>query len=390
MNIYKINKNTFMIISLTFTSLLGFPIIAPALPAVRDALNISIENIGWVMAAYSAPGIIFIPLIGLVADRFGKKRVLVPSLLLFALSGCACVFSKNEEMLYLFRFIQGIGACALGTLNVSMAADYFFNQDRVKIMGYIGATQNIGSGLLPIIGGALAGILWFYPFITPLLALPIGLFIIYNMDEPQKNTRERKIDTRAFLHRAWLKLNDRTVIELVFLTGGFIFIGFGAFITYIPLFLKDTFNTPALIIGLIVGSRALTGVLVASQLGRLANYFSYRILIFSSFIALALGMIVVPLAQNQWVLMFSAVCYGGSFGVLRPSLQFLILEHAPEDLRSTFASAINFGLRVSQTLSPVCVGLLMIFVSYTQLYILAAILASLMACYTLTAVSLHR
>ena len=78
-----------MIISLTFTSLLGFPIIAPALPAVRDALNISIENIGWVMAAYSAPGIIFIPLIGLVADRFGKKRVLVPSLLLFALSGSA-------------------------------------------------------------------------------------------------------------------------------------------------------------------------------------------------------------------------------------------------------------------------------------------------------------
>ena len=390
MNSYKINKNTFMIISLTFTSLLGFPIIAPALPAVRDALNISIENIGWVMAAYSAPGIVFIPLVGLIADRYGKKRVLLPSLLLFAMGGSACAFSTNEEMLYLLRFIQGIGACALGTLNVSMAADYFFNQDRVKIMGYIGATQNIGSGLLPIVGGALAGIMWFYPFITPLLAIPIGLFLFFNMESHQTNIAERAIDTRTFLRRARQKLNDKIVIELVFLTGGFIFIGFGAFITYLPLFLRDTFDTSALIIGIIVGSRTIIGVFMASRLEHLANYFSYRTLIFSSFVALAIGMVVVPFAENQWIIILSAACYGGSFGVLRPSLQYLLLEHAPEDLRSTFAAAINFGLRLAQTLSPVCAGLLMISISYTHLYVLAAILASLMAFYSLTATSLNK
>jgi MFS family permease len=84
------------------------------------------------------------------------------------------------------------------------------------------------------------------------------------------------------------------------------------------------------------------------------------------------------------------MCYGGSFGILRPSLQYLLLDYAPEDLRSTFASAINFGLRVSQTISPVFAGLLMIFSSYKQLYILAATLALLMALYALTAVSLRK
>ena len=175
------NQKTFMVISLTFTSLLGFPVIAPALPAVRDALDISTENIGWVMAAYSAPGIIFIPLVGLIADRIGKRKVLLPSLFLFALSGSACMYASDQQTLFLYRFLQGIGACALATINVSMAADYFKGHERIKMMGYIGATQNIGSGLLPIVGGALAAIMWYYPFATSLLALPIGIYLIFQM-----------------------------------------------------------------------------------------------------------------------------------------------------------------------------------------------------------------
>lgn len=57
-----------MIISLTFTSLIGFPIITPVLSAVRDALNISIENVGSIVAAYPATRIVFIPLVGLIVD----------------------------------------------------------------------------------------------------------------------------------------------------------------------------------------------------------------------------------------------------------------------------------------------------------------------------------
>ena len=379
-----------MVISLTFTSLLGFPVIAPALPAVRDALNISIENIGWVMAAYSAPGIIFIPLVGLIADRIGKRKVLFPSLFLFAFSGGACIYATNQETLFFLRFIQGIGACALSTINVSMAADYFTGHKRLKMMGYIGATQNIGSGLMPIVGGGLAAIMWFYPFATSLLALPVGVYMIFKMEEVQPKSKSTRSNMSVFLKYAWLKLNDRIVIELIFMTGGFIFIGFGALVTYLPLFMHDTFNSPTMIIGIVLGFRAIMGALVASQLASLASYFSYRMLICFAFLILALGLTIIPFIQNQWMLVFTAMCYGGSFGILRPTLQSLLLDHAPEDLRSTFASAISFSLRVSQTISPIFVGLLMVFSSYKQLYILAATLALLMAIYTLTAVSLRK
>ena len=371
------DKNTLMVISLTFASLLGFPIISPALPAVRDALDISNENIGWVMAAYSAPGIIFIPIVGLLADKFGKKRILFPSMLLFAFSGSGCMFAGNQETLFLLRFLQGIGACALATINISMAADLFSGKDRIRVMGYIGATQNIGSGILPLVGGGLASIMWFYPFITSLLVLPVGVYLAINMNDGMDTHNKHDLGTNAFLNHAWSKLNDKIVIELVMMTGAFIFIGFGAFITYLPLFLKDNFNSPEYLIGIIIGCRAVVGVAVASQLTQLSYYISYRSLVFVAFLMMAFGLAIVPLANNQWALMITSMCYGGSFGILRPSFQYLLLEHAPKELRSTFASASNFGLRLAQTVSPVFAGLFLVFGTYKSLYITVAILAFL-------------
>ena len=382
-------KNTLIIIFLTFTSLLGFPIIAPALPSVRDAFNISTSDIGLVMAAYSAPGIIFIPVMGILADRYGKKKVLLPSMLLFAFGGTACAIAQDTETLLLFRFLQGIGACALATINVSWAADLFDDDDRIKIMAYIGATQNIGSGILPIIGGFLASIAWFYPFLISLMALPLGIYLLVFMEEESQEKIDKSVNTRSFITYAWQHLNDRIVIEIVFMTGAFIFIGFGALITYLPIFLKDTFNTPETIIGIIVGSRAVMGVITATRLSIITKYFSYRIIIFISFITVAVGMLIIPYSSNQWVIILTTMCYGGAFGLLRPSLQYLLLEHAPTNLRSTFASASNFGLRLSQTSSPIFAGLYLTFGSFEELYILAAILAIFMAIFSLTATSLR-
>ena len=381
-------KNTLVIIFLTFASLLGFPIIAPALPSVRDAFNISTSDIGLVMAAYSAPGIIFIPVMGILADRYGKKKVLLPSMLLFAVGGTACAVANNTETLLLFRFLQGIGACALATINVSWAADLFEDDERIKIMGYIGATQNIGSGILPIIGGVLASIAWFYPFLISLMVLPLGMYLLIFMEKESQEKIAKSANTKNFITYALQHLNDKIVIEIVFMTGAFIFIGFGALITYLPIFLKDTFNTPETIIGVIVGSRAVMGVITATRLSIITKYFSYRIIIFVSFLTLAVGMLIIPYSNNQWVIILTTMCYGGAFGLLRPSLQYLLLEHAPTNLRSTFASASNFGLRLSQTLSPIFAGLYLTFGSFEGLYILAAILAIFMAIFSLTATSL--
>ena len=113
-------------------------------------------------------------------------------------------------------------------------------------------------------------------------------------------------------------------------------------------------------------------------------------LIFFSFIILAISLLIVPFAYNQWMLIYSATFYGISFGILRPSLQYLLLDYAPKELRTTFASAMNCGMRISQTISPVFAGFLMVFISYKELYLISAGLSLIMATYVLSTVALSK
>ena len=371
----------------TLAGLLAFPIISPALPAMRAALNIPTENIGLVMTAYSLPAFLFVPLTGLLADRLGKKIVLVPSLFLFAAAGGSIMLAPDLEWVLCLRFVQGIGGSCLVSLNFALAGDLFQGRDRVRATGYIAALQNVGSGLLPILGGALASIAWFYPFALPLIGIPIGIYIIYFL-EPAETKSDAS--TGAFIGYAWRHLMDRRVIELLAMTAGFIFVGFGAFVTYMPLFLKDTFATPEILIGVVLAARSVSGVIVATKLSKFTERYSYRTLVSGAFISLGTGMVIVPFMPNVWAIMLTAVIYGGAFAIIRPTLQLLLIEIAPSDLRATFASAGSFFLPFGQTIAPIAAGFMLVLSGYQGLYFAAAAFAFLFAGFAATTVVLRR
>lgn len=371
----------------TLAGLLAFPIISPALPAMRAALNIPTENIGLVMTAYSLPAFLFVPLTGLLADRLGKKIVLVPSLFLFAAAGGAIMMAPDMDWVLGLRFVQGIGGSSLVSLNFALAGDLFQGQDRVRATGNIAALQNVGSGLLPILGGALASIAWFWPFALPLIGIPIGIYIIFFL-EPAES--ENAVGAGAFLTHAWRHLMNRRAIELLLMTAFFIFVGFGAFVTYMPLFLKDSFATPEILIGVVLAARSVSGVFIATQLSKFTERYSYRWLISGAFVALGIGMVIVPFMPNVWAIMITAVIYGGSFAIVRPSLQLLLIEIAPADLRATFTSAGSFFLRLGQMIAPIAAGLMLVAGGYQGLYFAAAAAAFLAAIFAATTVVLRR
>ncbi len=97
------------------------------------------------------------------------------------------------------RFVQGIGDSSFVSLNFALAGDLFQGRDRVRATGNISALQNVGSGLLPILGGALASIAWFYPFALPLIGIPIGIYIIYFLEQAKT---EGSTGSGAFLTHA--------------------------------------------------------------------------------------------------------------------------------------------------------------------------------------------
>ena len=376
-----------VIISTTFVSLLAVPAVGPALSAVQIEFGIQNRAIGWMlMSSYTLPALLLVPVTGYLADRFGKKLIMFPSLVIIGLCGGLVSLALNIETLTCLRFIQGIGCSTLVTLSTALIPDLFSGSDRIKIIGYVGATQGIGSGLLPLVGGLLASITWFFPFMTALIALPVGIYMLSTLQSLGSDLNPKN---KHYLYHAWTHLADRRVIELCFFTFGFIFVGFGCFVSYIPSFMNYSFGSGPALIGVIISARAITGALTSVFLVQAMQLFSSRSLIVFSFIILATGMASLPVITGPLGILFSALCYGAGFGVIRPLIQVHLFEIAPKDLRATFSSANGMALRLAQTLSPFVAGLMIASFDFDILYYCASSFASVMAILALAGKSLR-
>ena len=375
-----------IVISTTFVSLLAMPIVGPALPVMQEQFSISNRDIGWVvMSTYTLPALFFVPIFGYLADRFGKRAVLLPTMILFSLCGGAISLAPNTETIIVLRFFQGIGASAIATLNMALVPDLFSGRNRLTVMGWTGVVQGIGAGLLPLIGGLLALLTWYLPFMVALVGLPLSIYVYLYLKNSQPAEKARK---SSYAAHAWKHLADHRVIQLCFFTFGYIFVGFGAFVSYIPSFLSTTYGSGPLLIGIIISARAISGALTASFLNRLTLRFSSRTLIASSFLVLGLGITSIPFATGPLGVIFAAFCYGAGFGITRPLIQVYLFELSPTDLRATFASANGVALRFAQTLSPLSAGFLISWTSFDEMYLVAGAIAFLMMTLALLATSL--
>ena len=95
-------------------AVLGVSSITPVLPTVATVFDRTPQSVAWVIAIFTLPGVLFTPLAGILGDRIGRKAVLIPCLILFAVAGTACGFVRSFEGLLVLRFLQGTGATALG------------------------------------------------------------------------------------------------------------------------------------------------------------------------------------------------------------------------------------------------------------------------------------
>ena len=113
---YK-DTNLQIIFSISLLAVLGITSVTPAFPTIVEELGISNTSVGLLITAFSVPSMILTPFLGTLADRLGRKRILVPALFLYGLAGGACAFSRDFNTLLILRVLQGIGAAATAPLS---------------------------------------------------------------------------------------------------------------------------------------------------------------------------------------------------------------------------------------------------------------------------------
>ena len=344
-----------LIIIVTMVTMMGGSVISPALPVIQQAFIIETSKIGLLMTAFSLPGIISIPIAGIMTDRFGRQKVIVPMLLLYSIAGSLCFFAPNFEVLLLLRFLSGLGAGALATLSLILIGDLFNDKEQKEALGYRTSFGYFSNGILPIFGGFLAVISWNYPFLLFLLGIPISLMamavLVNEKIDNQSTIKEYLIEVGRGLS------NVRTA-SLLTIAPTLMMINQGILATFLPIYIGSKFGVSAAIIGIIISTRVIAGSLIAFFMGKLTEIVKEEWLLISSMIVLAITIIFIPFVTSVWFMIGPVMVMGFALGVSFPAFQSLLISEAPKELRAGVMSANGVTNRMGQAAGPIIAGTL--------------------------------
>ena len=164
-----------------------------ALPHIQGSLSASREQISWVLTSYIIAMAIFTPLMGWLANRIGRRRVMLYSIMSFTIVSGLCGMAVNLEELILFRMLQGLTGAALVPLSQANLLDTYPQEEHGKAMAIFGMAAITGPLLGPLLGGWLTDNLsWRWCFF---INLPLGLFawlgLTAFMQESERNDTAR-------------------------------------------------------------------------------------------------------------------------------------------------------------------------------------------------------
>lgn len=365
------DKNLHIIFGITLSAVMGVSSIAPALPVISRALDVSTNQIGYLITVFALPGILLTPFLGILADRFGRKRILIPSLFLYGIAGFMCAFTTTYSELLWLRFFQGAGSAALGVLNVTLIGDLFEGNRRATAMGYNGSVLSVGTAIYPAIGGVLASMAWNYPFFLSAIAIPVAIYAMLYLDPVP-------ISLNLDLNEYFQKIKDRIftvkvlgLFSCVFLT---FLILYGGYITYLPILLDEDFAVSSTIIGFMLSGSSLITAYTSSRLGSLTKRFSEQQLILTAAFLYTLIFLSFPLIENIWFMAIPISIFGVAQGINIPSLLNLLTSEVPSEFRAAFLAVNWVVIRASQTIAPVILGLMYLWFGINgTLYFTAAV-----------------
>lgn len=353
---------SFQILLLANTaSALGLAMVSPVLDSMVEPLGVTAADIGLVMAAFTAAPVLMIPIAGYLADRYGRKPLIVVGLLLFGIGGTAIAFADEFWMVLVLRFLQGTGFAAITPIIITSLGDLFDGAREATAQGLRFTNSGIAQVLFPVLAGALVAFSWRYPFLLYAVAFPIAGVVYLWFDEPTAGTKAADAPTARAAESPWRALRElfahRRVMGIVAMRvlPSTIWIGLLTYNSIIVIqFMGETSAEAGLLTGVVSMAFAATG----TQAGRITAFFESRLVpLVASNLALAAGFAVLVSTTSFPLGLVGVAVAGFGLGVIIPIYRSIVTQTAPTAIRGTFVSLTEGLERLVLTATPILMGL---------------------------------
>ena len=152
-----------------------------ALPSLQEHFDASGSTLQWMVDSYLVSFAGLLLTLGMLGDRFGRKRALQTGIALFGLSSLAVLFVETSTQLIAVRALMGVGGALIMPATLSIITNVFPREERAKAIGVWAGTAAIGVGLGPLFGGLL---LEFFDVPVALVAFVAGMRVVPDSRDP--------------------------------------------------------------------------------------------------------------------------------------------------------------------------------------------------------------
>ena len=345
-------------------------IVSPILPEMIQQLQLNPQWAGMLVSMHAITIAIFTPLFGILADRVGPLRVMIPSLCLYAVFGTAGAFMGSFWPLLAARGLLGAASGAVAAASIGLLGTMYQGEVRSRVLGYATSAMTTASILVPLLGGWVGQIQWQYAFYLYGLGLPLACVaapILANRSSQRASSLEAG-QTQTLIK---ILRQPRTLrlLLLLALASGIVY----AVIVYTPLYLKATIAAGPQLNGMVLALRGI-GAAIASALlaSRMGKAIGVNRTIALGFVVMALTLGVLPFQTDIHSIMLTALLFGAGFGIVVPSLYDQLANEAPHELRASVMAIGTGGNSLGQFLSPVILGPIWHAFGFTAVFFVAA------------------
>ena len=357
----KKNKNQAALGFIFITMLIdviGWGIIIPVIPGLIEELiqgdiSEAAKVGGWITFAYAITQFVFAPLIGNLSDQYGRRPIILISLLGFTLDYILLALAPSITWLFIGRIIAGITGASITTASAYIA-DISTIENRAKNFGMIGAAFGLGFIIGPVIGGLLGQYGARVPFYAAaalcFLNFLYGYFILPESLPKEKRSvlnLKKANPIGSFLH---LKKYPKLIglASSMFL----LYVASHAIQSNWSFFTMYKFNWDEKMVGISLGVIGLFVALVQGVLIRWVNpWLGNEKSIYAGFFLYSLGMLLFTFANQSWMMFIFLIpyCLGGIAG---PALQAVISIQVPETEQGKIQGTLTSLMSASAIVGP--------------------------------------
>lgn len=336
----------------------GWGIILPVVPKlIGELIHSDITEAatygGWLGFAYAFTQFIFSPILGNLSDKYGRRPIILISLLGFALDYLLLAISPTICWLFAGRIIAGITGASISTASAYIA-DVSTDETRTKNFGLIGAAFGLGFILGPVIGGLLGHYGARIPFyVASVLCLLNFLYGYFILPESLDKNKRRPFDWRRANPIGSLKfLAKHPKISGLVIALILVYIGLQAVQSNWHFFTMYKFNWTERTVGLSLGVLGLLlglvqGVLIRWTAPKLGEQKS----IYAGLIFYAIGLLLFSFASEGWMMLLFLIPYSLG-GICGPSLQSMISKSISSNQQGELQGALTSLVSVTSIIGP--------------------------------------